>query len=61
MTPSTGEALRCDRYTSFAIDVAALVVVTLVTRKLLINDDHMIWNYRRQLEAVAEARSKAAG
>ena len=61
LTPGTEWALRRDRYTSFALDVWALVVVTLVTRKLLINDDHMIWNYRRQLEAVAAARSKAVG
>jgi triacylglycerol lipase len=58
LTPSTGEALRRDRYTSFAIDVAALLVVQLLSRRLLITSDHMIWNYRKQLEAIAAARSK---
>jgi triacylglycerol lipase len=58
LTPRTEWALRRDRYTSFALDVWALVVVTVVTRKLLINDDHMIWNYRRQLEAIVAACSK---
>jgi hypothetical protein len=27
----------------------------LHTRKLLINDDHMIWNYRKRLEEIAVA------
>ena len=58
LTPGTGGALRRDRYTSFAIDVAALVVVGLLSRRLLITDDHMIWNYRTRLEAIAAARTK---
>ena len=31
-------------------------LVTLRTRELLINDDHMIWNYRKRLEEIAAAR-----
>jgi hypothetical protein len=30
----------------------------LISRKFLVIDDHMIWNYRRQLEAIAAARTK---
>ncbi len=58
LTPGTGGPLRRDRYTSFVVDIASLVVVSLVSRRLLITDDHMIWNYRTQLEAIAAARTK---
>jgi hypothetical protein len=33
-------------------------VVGLLSRRLLITDDHMIWNYRTRLEAIAAARTK---
>jgi triacylglycerol lipase len=51
------EALRQDRdpVSRYAIDIWALVV-GLISRKFLVVDDHMIWNYRRQLEAIAAAR-----
>jgi hypothetical protein len=59
LTPKRLFALRHDRYASFLYNVAAIVLVTLRTRKLLINDDHMIWNYRKRLEEIAAARAPA--
>jgi hypothetical protein len=56
LTPKTSFALRRDRYVSFLYNIAAIVLVTLRTRELLINDDHMIWNYRKRLEEIAAAR-----
>ena len=56
LTPKTSFALRRDRYASSLYNIAAIVLVTLRTRKLLINDDHMIWNYRKRLEEIAAAR-----
>jgi hypothetical protein len=52
------EALRRDRsfITRFLIDIAALAV-GLISHKFLVIDDHMIWNYRTQLEAIAAARA----
>jgi triacylglycerol lipase len=59
LMPKRSVALRRDRYASFLYNVAAIVLVTLRTRKLLINDDHMIWNYRKRLEEIAAARAPA--
>jgi hypothetical protein len=56
LIPGTLAALRRDRYASFLYDVVALAIVTLVTRELLITSDHMIWNYRAKLDAIAAAR-----
>jgi hypothetical protein len=56
LTPKRSVALRRDRYASFLYNIAAIVLVTLRTRRLLINDDHMIWNYRKRLEEIASAR-----
>jgi lipase (class 3) len=53
LTPTSSFALRRDRYADFLYNIAAIVLVTLRTRKLLINDDHMIWNYRKRLEDIA--------
>jgi hypothetical protein len=57
LTPGTGGPLRRDRYASFLADIAALVVVSLRSRRLLITDEHMIWNYHTQLEAIAAPRT----
>jgi lipase (class 3) len=59
LTPKASVALRRDRYVSCLYNITAIVLVTLRTRKLLINDDHMIWNYRRRLEEIAAARAPA--
>jgi hypothetical protein len=61
LTPKTSFALRRDRYADFLYNIVAIVLVTLRTRKLLINDDHMIWNYRKRLEEIAVARELPAG
>ena len=53
LTPKSTSALRRDRYVSFLYNIAAIVLVTVRTRKLLINDDHMIWNYRKRLDEIA--------
>jgi triacylglycerol lipase len=58
LIPGTLAALRRDRYASFLYDILAILIVTLVTRKLLITSDHMIWNYRAQLDAIAAARKE---
>jgi hypothetical protein len=57
LTPKRLVALRRDRYASVLYNIAAIVLVTLRTRRLLINDDHMIWNYRKRLEEIAAARA----
>jgi triacylglycerol lipase len=57
LMPGAVGALRRDRYASFVVDIVALVVVSLVSRRLLITDDHMIWNYRTKLEDIAAARA----
>jgi len=57
LTRNTSYALRRDRYASFLYNLAAIVLVTLRTRRFLINDDHMIWNYRERLEQIAAARA----
>jgi Lipase (class 3) len=59
LTPKRLVALRRDRYASVLYNIAAIVLVTLRTRRLLINDDHMIWNYRKRLEEIAAARAPA--
>src|SRR5204862_3136976 len=56
LTPKQWVALRRDRYASVLYNIAAIVLVTLRTRRLLINDDHMIWNYRKRLEEIAAGR-----
>jgi len=60
LTPRSAgqEALRRDRneLARLGVDVWALIM-TGVSRSLLVVDDHMIWNYRTQLEAIAMARS----
>jgi len=56
LTPKKWVALRRDRYPSVLYNIAAIVLVTLRTRRLLINDDHMIWNYRKRLEEIAAGR-----
>ena len=56
LTPKRWVALRRDRYASVLYNIAAIVLVTLRTRRLLINDDHMIWNYRKRLEEIAAGR-----
>jgi triacylglycerol lipase len=58
LTPKRSFALRRDRYASFLYSIAAMVLVILRTHKL-INDDHMIWNYRERLKEIAEARAPA--
>jgi hypothetical protein len=60
LTPKRSVALRRDRYGSFLYNFAAIVLVTLRTRRLLINDDHMIWNYRKRLEEIAAAHSPSS-
>jgi triacylglycerol lipase len=61
LTPGTGaqEALRRDRsvIARFFVDVAALAL-GLISRRFLVIDDHMIWNYRTQLEAIAASRTR---
>lgn len=59
LTPTVSSALRRDRYASFLYSFAAFILVTLRTRRLLINDDHMIWNYRKRLEEIAVGRASA--
>ncbi len=59
LTPKTSFALRRDRYADFLYNIAAIILVTLRTSRLLINDDHMIWNYRKRLEEIAAARARA--
>jgi hypothetical protein len=59
LTPKTSFALRRDRYADFLYNIAAIVLVTLRTSKLLINDDHMIWNYRKRLEEIAMSLTPA--
>ena len=51
------EALRHDRdpFSRYLIDIWALAA-GLISRKFLVVDDHMIWNYRGQLEKIAAAR-----
>jgi Lipase (class 3) len=53
LTPKSSFALRRDRYASFLYNLAAIILVTVRTRKLLINGDHMVWNYRKRLEGIA--------
>jgi hypothetical protein len=52
------EALRRDRngVVAFLVDVYA-IAVGLLARRFLVIDDHMIWNYRTQLEAIAATRA----
>ena len=61
LTPGTRgqEALRRDKVgvLGFIVDVWALLR-WVVSRRLLIIDDHMIWNYRTQLAEIAAARQK---
>jgi len=61
LTPGTRgqEALRRDRLAAarLFVDVAALTL-GLISRKFLVIDEHMIWNYRAQLEAIAAARNR---
>ncbi len=60
LTPSTSsqEALRRDKsvITRFIVDVSALAL-GLNSHRFLVIDDHMIWNYRTQLEAIAAERT----
>jgi triacylglycerol lipase len=60
LTPGSAgrEALRRDRsgVSRFAVDVYALAA-GLISRRFLVVDEHMIWNYRVQLEAIAGARA----
>ena len=37
--------------------VGGTIFDLLFSRRLLIIDDHMIWNYRTQLEAISAARN----
>jgi hypothetical protein len=61
LTPATRdrEALRHDRpfLARLSVDVAALAL-GLISRRSLVIDEHMIWNYRTQLEAIAAARTR---
>jgi triacylglycerol lipase len=61
LTPGTQgrEALRRDRtfFVRFFVDVAALAL-GLISRRFLVIDQHMIWNYRTQLEAIAVSRTR---
>ncbi len=56
------EALRRDRLVlaSFWVNVWAMLV-SVISRRLSIIDDHMIWNYRRQLDPIARARNGGHG
>jgi hypothetical protein len=60
LTPSAHgqEALRRDRFfiVSLGVDLWALAMWA-ISRKLLVIDDHMIWNYRTQLEDIANYRA----
>jgi triacylglycerol lipase len=60
LTPHSAgqEALRRDRngLARFGVDVYALLA-GLISRRFLVVEDHMIWNYRRQLEAIAATRA----
>jgi hypothetical protein len=51
-------ALRAERneVIAFFIDLYALAR-GIISRKFLIIDDHMIWNYRTQLERIASTRA----
>jgi hypothetical protein len=52
------EALRHDRgpLSRFLVDVVA-IAIGAVSRKFLVIDDHMIWNYRRRLDRISAARA----
>ena len=39
------------------IGVIFALIVGLVSRRFLVIEDHMIWNYRTQLEDIAAARN----
>jgi hypothetical protein len=60
LTPGSAgrEALRRDRsgVSRFAVDVYALAA-GLISRRFLVINDHMIWNYRIQLQAIAARRA----
>jgi hypothetical protein len=60
LMPSTRgrEALRRDRtfFVRLFVDVLALIL-GLISRRFLVIDEHMIWNYRTQLDAIAAART----
>jgi triacylglycerol lipase len=58
LTPGTLWAIRRDRYASFFMDIMALVVVQVLSLRVLITDDHMIWNYHTRLEEIAAARAR---
>ncbi len=55
------DALRRDRLilASFWVNVWSMIVA-FFSRRLSIVDDHMIWNYRRELDAIAKARNRSA-
>ena len=57
--PRPLEALRRDRgvWARLAVDLWSLLVWPL-TRRFFAIDDHMIWNYRTQLETIARARAR---
>jgi hypothetical protein len=54
------EALRRDRAIGprLAVDLWSLLIWP-ITRRFFAVDDHMIWNYRTQLEAIAIARARS--
>jgi hypothetical protein len=57
--PRPQEALRRDHgfWARLLVDIRALLR-SPVTRKFTAVDDHMIWNYRTQLEVIAAARAR---
>jgi triacylglycerol lipase len=56
LIPGRMEALRRDRWhTGLLVDLMAVVVGSLISHKLLITDDHMIWNYRKRLDEIVAA------
>jgi len=58
---SRDRALRQDRswFARILVDLV-LLPVALIVRRYWVIDDHMIWNYRSQLDHIADARSKVA-
>jgi pimeloyl-ACP methyl ester carboxylesterase len=59
-----GNAQRPDRHNRFPIlqvlaEIWALIVLPF-SRRFLVIDDHMIWNYREKLEAIVALSGKAA-
>jgi triacylglycerol lipase len=59
LKPRLRDLLRHDRdpLSRSVVDLVALFR-GLVSRRFLVVDDHMIWNYRRQLEGIAQRKNR---